>query len=619
MRLPLIKRRNRRRNVLDHWIERVFGSRRWQLTRWEKFQRFVLPVIAVVMPLLTWRYGQSVVETMKAAKVRHVAARAEKLILKGRSHQAISDLVRVCDLDKHQPEVVRGLAWAGAEDFPAQSSVFFDHLCRTGDARRDDLMMQGHLLLRLGDAAGCATLFSKLIGISPEDPALWRSWGTACLLRGQQKEAARAFRRVLDHLPHDPQATVALADMFSQSRTRADHDLAAEMLIGQLRRAVGARFVTAAHSMAAMLTGLAPERPDLRKELATLLKAMPDPETEHRMAAVFFSFPAIPSAKECAARREGLRHLLPDIAGVSDDERASMVACLQRHGEHALVLDWVTPALAAADAGARGLRVRSLLALGLWREAASLAQSVEDRDMLGSPLLLKALSILGESRQSPRVAESLLNQAMEDVAPRMDAGGMLSVGYAAMDHGLNRMATRALSAAMELSGDISTPVNELMSAARRGGATAPEVMRSLAKISARPGTALETRKRAAYLQLLCGEELERAALDVLRLREELPDDPYLRFLNAFAHYRLGDHQGALKSLLPLPKYRWHQGEVAVMTAILSSGGEIAQAASLAGGLTGAGMFDEEMRFLTGNHGGEVIAAGFSPAMRSGGE
>jgi Flp pilus assembly protein TadD len=612
MRLPLIKRRNRRRNAFDHWIERAFGSRRWQLTRWEKFQRFVLPVIAVVMPLLTWNYGQGVIEAVDAMKVRRIAARAEQMIRKGQPHLAISDLVHVCDMDKHQPEVVRALAWAGAEDFPAQSSVFFDHLFRHGDARRDDLMMQGHLLLLLGDPAACAEMFSNLIRISPDDPALWRSWGTACLLRGQQKEAARAFRRVLDYLPHDPQATVALADMLSQSRTKADHELAAGMLMEQLRRAVGARLVTAAHSVAAMLTGLAPESAALRQELAALLKIMPDAEMEHRMAAVFFSFPAIPSAKESAERREMLRHLLADAAKMSVTERAFIVACLQQHGEHALVLDWVTPEIASADTDARDLRMRSLLALGLWREAASLAQSAQAGEMLGSKLLLKALGVLNASRHSPRVAESLLKQALEDSIVRKDAGAVMSVGYAAMDHGLNRMAAKALSSALEISADTTGPVNELMSVARRGGMTAPEIMHCLSNAGARPGASLETRKRAAYLRLLCGEDIERAALDVARLREELPEDAYLRFLNAFAHYRMGDHHGAVESLLPLPKYRWHQGEVAVMTAILSSGGKIAQAASLAGGLTGAGMFDEEMRFMTGSNGGEVIAAGFSP-------
>jgi hypothetical protein len=93
--------------------------------------------------------------------------------------------------------------------------------------------------------------------------------------------------------------------------------------------------------------------------------------------------------------------------------------------------------------------------------------------------------------------------------------------------------------------------------------------------------------------------MERAALDLARLKKDLPNDPFVKFLNGFMGYRLGDYTSAVHSLVPMPAHRWQQGETIVIATILASGGKTREAAKLAERITGQGVFPEERRMLEG--------------------
>jgi len=69
-------------------------------------------------------------------------------------------------------------------------------------------------------------------------------------------------------------------------------------------------------------------------------------------------------------------------------------------------------------------------------------------------------------------------------------------------------------------------------------------------------------------------------------------------LVAFARYKQSDLTGAVKSLIPLPQYRWHQGEAAVILSIMASGGCLDQTAPLATSIKKDGLLREEREMVT---------------------
>lgn len=590
-------------------MEFCVGSRRWPLNVAEKWQR-AAAVAALILPFITLQIAPDARRLAKGARTEWTAWRAASLIREGRSDEAISELIRVCDACEPRPSVIRGLAWAGAEDFPAQASVFFKDLEALGRAGRDERLMRAHLLLRLGDAEGAARIFEGMAAAHVEDPVFWRSWGAACLARGHQKEAVRAFRRVMQIVPHDSQAALALAGILSRSRAAADTEEAASLLLGQLRRAVGARFTREAHGIAAMIQHLPglPERH--RGEFARLLEGMPDPEIGHRLAAILHSYPSEPGAEEAARRRAALRDLIKHAATSDDAERLAMARCLQQQAEHALVLEWITPADATARDDMGDVRMRSLIALGLWREGARLLEEGRGVQVIRSAALAKALIVMRSGGQPRRVIESLLTQALAQAERDKTADELVAVAFAALDHDLSRVASRAFAGAVSASPRHGALVGELFSAARRAGEPASALVESLSVAKSLPDAPPEIRKRAAYVRLLSGSESEVTALEIVRLREARPDEAYLQFLDAFAHFRLGDYAGAAQVLLPLPRYRWHQGEIAVMAAILSAAGKTSQAAALLASLDTTHLFPEERRLIEGHPRG-VLAEAFS--------
>ena len=566
------------------------------------------------MPFITWQIAPDARRAAKGARTEWIAWRASSLIREGHTDAAISELIRVCDTNDPRASVIRGLAWAGAEDFPAQASVFFKNLETLGCATRDDRLMRAHLLLRLGDPGGSAAIFEAMAPSHLDDPVFWRSWGAACLIRGHQKEAVRAFRRVLQIIPHDSQAALALAGILSQGRSQADTDEAAALLLSQLRRAAGARFSTEAHAIAFMIQGL-PSLPERhRGELAQLLEQMPDPTTSHRLAAVLHSFSPEPDASQAARRREALRDLIKHADTSTHSERLEMARCLQQQAEHALVLEWITPADATAREDMACLRMRSLIALGLWREGARLLEEGRGKDVIRSKALAKALIVMKTGGQPRRVIESLLTQALAQAENDRASDELVAVAFAALDHGLSRVASRAFAGAISTSQRHGALVGELFSAARRAEEPASALVTSLSLAKSLPEAQPEERKRAAYVLLLAGSESELTALEIVRLREAHPDEAYLQFLDAFAHYRLGDYAGAAQVLLPLPRYRWHQGEIAVMAAILSAAGKTSQAAALMSSLDSTHLFPEERRLIEGHPRG-VLAGSFTGSGR----
>lgn len=553
--------------------------------------------MALMLPLLTWNLGPRVIVRIQNGRGRIIARQAENLRLSGRSDQAMSLLVNAFGKAHREPVVIRGIAWASATSFPSQAQYFLDKLVAMQAASTDDLLLLASMRAAFRDGRGAAAIYQDLVREQPSNPDVWRAWAAACHQCGEFSEAMKAYRRVLLHLPHDIQAAMGVADLLMRTGSDRDRTEAIAMLLSQLERATGAR-LPESNQIADFLMRVAVTEPRQRSDLARLLPHVADPLPEHQVAAIVLSFSSKPVAGEGRQRRERLRAYLSMHRGLGLADRAKVSSWLHKSGEHALLLDWTSLAEAAADARLFAERLEALMACGLWREAAELAMEPGARDLAAHRDLLQTLAILRSCREPRHVAESMLEQALHKSRRADGSLARNAIGYAALDYGLFHVAANAFAENMADDANASVcPLSEYLLAARNGGHQAGEVEKVLSGRSKIERADLDLQKQAIYFHLLCGSEIERAAWQAGELRKNRAADPYLRFLDAFARYRLGDYLGATQALIPLPSHRWHQGETLVIATILASGGHLREAAALATKVSGKGIFEEERRLL----------------------
>lgn len=566
-------------------------------------------VVALLLPVLTWNQGQALVEKYRNLRGRAIARQAENLRLAGRADQALSLLVNAFGGSPREPQLIRAIAWASAATFPNQAKYFLEKLVATEAASTDDLLLLGSIHVTLKEGRQAAAIYQELVREQPRNPDVWRAWAAACHQCGQFSEAMKAYQKVLLYAPHDLQASLGVADLLVRTGAERDQKSAIDLLLAQLERSAAAR-LPASRELADLLLGLSVVDARQRGELARLLDQVPDSTPEHQVAAIFYAHPPKPGAVDGARRRERLQTFLAQHRGLGIADRAKVSSWLHRHGEHALVLDWTSLAEASGDERLFAERLDALMACGLWREAAEIAAEPGSRDLGANRELLEALAVLRSCREPRSMAETMLVHALADAEKENRALARNAIAYAALDYGLFQVAAEAFAGNIA-QGAHSTvcPLNEFLLAARNGGQTAPEVGRVLAARARVDRADVDLQKQSLYFQLLCGQEMERAAHQTGALRQASPADPYLKFLDAFARYRLGDYVGATRALVPLPSHRWHQGETLVIATILASGGRLREAATLAGKVTGKGTFEEERRLLEGWQGKHLVTPG----------
>jgi hypothetical protein len=96
-----------------------------------------------------------------------------------------------------------------------------------------------------------------------------------------------------------------------------------------------------------------------------------------------------------------------------------------------------------------------------------------------------------------------------------------------------------------------------------------------------------------YLHLLAGRDLSHMTEVIRQRRFREPEDVYLRFLDSFATHLRGDYAQAARLLVPLPRYRWHQGEAAVIAGIVVAAGNFDRSSGLISKISLDEIFAEE--------------------------
>ena len=595
MRLRFRSKRNRRRRWTDKIAAAIIGSKRDPLTPMQVLHRGIV-LVAAMLPYFVWNHGQVIVQAGRKWQTRQVAQKAEALRLSGHADAALCALMPAYDRTPTEPAVIRGIAWAAAPAFPLQAKHFLEKLADAGAIAVPDLLLKASLLVALGQPVEAAKIYETLVRMQPENPDIWRAWAAACHQCGEVSEAMKAYRKVLALAPNDLQASVGVAELLLRTRTAENTAGAAGILIRQLERAVGSRLATA-NDLADILVNLSLTDERQRAAVASLLRRMPDPSPLHSMAAILLSHPIEVDAEQGRRRREEAKAFLAANRGIDFQDRKRVSEMLQKSGEDALVLDWISLAEAAGDQTLFLQRLNALMTRGLWKEAAEMAAHPAAGDVGTRQPWLHTLKALSTLRESKGIAETMLVQSLDEAGNRSQFAACNAIGYAALDYGLYPLAARAFGLSLSHGIDTAGPIEEYIHAVRRSGDSAVGAMRVLATRAKRDLTDDELQEQSIYLRLLCGEELECAALDIARLRHRKVDEPYLKFLDAFMRYRHNDFAGAVKALLPLPQHRWQQGETVVISTMLAAGGQMRQAAALAEKIKGEGIFPEEQQML----------------------
>ncbi len=595
MRFRLRSKRNRRRNWTDRIGRSLIGTHADPLSPAQVLHRAIV-LVALVLPYFIWNHGQTLVQQGKGWQGRMEARQAEQLRLSGRSDAALCALMHAYDRAPAEPEILRGIAWAAAPSFPLQAKHFLEKLTDAEAMTPPDLMLHASVLLTLDQPAEAAKIYELLVKHQPHNPDVWRAWGAACHQRGELSEAMKAYRHVLASCPHDLQANVGIAELLMRSATGPDSKTGTALLLRQLERSVGARLAISG-DVADLIVNVGVTDAAQRAQLASLLRRMPDPAAEHIVAGIFLSYPVAPDAEAGHQRREDVRRFLSTHRDLGSPQRHAVATLLQKGGENGLLLDWTSLADAAGDAVVFSQRLNALMTTGQWREAAEMAAHPAAGDIGTQQPWLHAFRVLSTCREPKAVAERILEQSLTEAKAGGQSYACNAIGFAALDHGLFRLASHAFADSIEHGLHTASPLKEYLHAARRSGEPASGVMRIIATRARGDLSDATLQQQSIYFRLLCGAEIERAALDLEQLRQGDADAPYLKFLNAFMRYRHGDYAGAVKALLPLPARRWHQGETVVISSILAAGGQMQQAAQLASKITGEGVFQEEADLL----------------------
>jgi hypothetical protein len=166
-----------------------------------------------------------------------------------------------------------------------------------------------------------------------------------------------------------------------------------------------------------------------------------------------------------------------------------------------------------------------------------------------------------------------------------------ATGCAALDHALPTLAATAFATALDISKDRAKTMQAIVRSSRQGRLPLATFMRSLVGSPAMQDEAIQ--ESLIYLSLLAGQKVDNMLAIVRNRRQFTPENIYLRFLEALALHQLGSHSDAASLLIPLPQYRWHQGEAAVLASIIAAAGKIDRSSALIQQIDPAQLFPEE--------------------------
>jgi len=551
-------------------------------------------VLSCLFPVLTLKYA----EPLKSQLANWKAARQTQDIIANAStnsaSETLSRLVPVLQDHNARPHLLRSLAHSTAKPQPEHAISLFYRLRSLGQATLQDELELGRLLVLTGRHTHAQDLFTTLMKSHPSAVEPWIECGTTALLQGDRVKAQTAFQHVVDTDPKNAQAQIALTKALHSSSDAAAAVQSTDRLMDLAANFITQLDWTQANLICTALTHLPHLNSDQKQRFLTLTQQTPHFSLEVLLARECMDAPPnLDHNQLVALRLRWKRHL--NSPSLAPADRTSGLRWIQNLGDHDFILDSTPNAVAFDNPSLLMTRLISLLSIGQWDAANQLMAHPKASRTALEPRIIDAFNTFrtttGHARHA-RLGNLLAKSESSRHAETSYVLGMLSLASGSYDLG-----TLALTRAIEANPAWSLPADSLLFAARKINRDGGSILASLQHLARLP-ISINLRKRIAYLELLNGQNLPATEREIAALAQATPSDPVVRMLVAFARYKQSDLTGAVKSLIPLPQYRWHQGEAAVILSIMASGGCLDQTAPLATSIKKDGLLREEREMVT---------------------
>ena len=559
--------------------------------------RYVVVTLSIMVPtLLVIKLNESKILRRFYDWKTDPVAQAWRCLESGRATEALAPLQFACEKKPNNPDLIRALAAVSMETSPAEARRCFHKLEQLNLATTKDRASHAILLAKLHDFSGAKAVLSRIKPGEQKQADVQRAWLAIRRESGDFSGAAEALNQIIAQQPDDVDSCLELA-------TAAAAGGASQEITEQIQRHLLAglsRWMNNGHAdkvldRASKLVALPFSGAACRAQAALILRNLPGQPAEYRVAAVRLGFPSEISASD----EDGLQRAYQDeivwSGGLSADEKDHVAAYFQRQNEHELVAELIAQPEALTEPQLYHRRLTSLVELGRWRDAGALAAASGAPRLTHSRSTLQALAVLQDPAGRTFMAERLLLDSLSSARDERRSPDCFVTGCAAMDHSLHNLASNAFAAALELSTDRKTVMNSILRVTRGRPMPVATLLRALEGSNALHDDSIQS--QLIYLSLLAGHQVDMMA-DVIHARRiESPNDVYLRFLEAFALHQQSKFTQAAQILVPLPKYRWHQGEAAVIASIIAAAGNFDRSSALLGQIDSSLLFEEEKHLV----------------------
>ena len=607
---PRIYRRRQTRPVISH----LEGCKRWwrggansglPLRRTMRFKsgdpferlgwlrNFVVTLSLATPAILLFTIHQTQIANWLRDWSSNPLAKAQRYLESGRIVDALVPLQVACEGAPQNAEVLRALATAAMDVAPAEARRCFHKLEQLGLSTPEDRALHATLLAKLHDFRGAKAVLASVSQASAVKPAVQRAWLTIWRESGDFGAAAGVLDKLVTASPDEVDTILDLAASAAASKAvspdvlnRIQQHLAAGMA-RWLATGKGAMALSRAQRVASMPFA----SPNCREQIAKIFRELPGHPVEFRVAAVRLGFPNTLSAEDEQVLHRAYHEEIDREGGISAEAKDRIAAYLQQQGDHQFVTELIAQEESVTEPELYRRRLASLLELGRWREAGAMAADETAPPVPHSRAMLRALAALQGSSGPAFLAEHLLVDALTGAREERRSVDCFTTGYAALDNYLPELAATAFSSALDFSSDRPSMIGAIMRNTRGKNISLSMLLNAFESGASLRDESIQN--QLIYLSLLAGKKVDAMHSIIVARRAQVPGDVYLRFLESFALHQTGAYTQAARLLVPLPRYRWHQGEVAVISSIMASSGNIESCRALLSQIDASLLFQEE--------------------------
>ncbi len=537
------------------------------------FVRYAIIALSIVTPafiLMTANFTPGLARHDWSADPMQEVRRS---LQSGQQHTALISLKAEAERSPQNEDILRALATLAADISPADARRCYHRLNALGLATDADYAGHAALLAKLHDFTGAKAVLSNISKEAQSTPETQYAWLSIWREAGDFASVTDTLEKLGAQAPCDVEIALDLVRKAASAKTPSEILARIEAsLIKSLRHWMSTGRAQDVLSLAQQLATLPLSSSTHRTHMAQILRNLPGKPVQHRLAAARFALPNQLSNTDLQQLHTDYQNEIARSGGLSAEDKENVAAFLQSQNEHALVIALISDREALTERKLFARRFEALLELGKWREAGALNAAQGAPLLPHSRTLAHAFATLQNSMSRNHAAEILLHEALSASRRENRALDCYAIGCAAIDHTLPNLAATAFAAALDISNDRAKTMHAIVRSARQGHLQLDTLMRSIIGSPAMQDESIQ--ESLIYLSLLTNQKVD-AMLAVIRNRRQIfPDNVYLRFLESFALHQQGNPFEAASLLIPLPHYRWLQGEAAVIATILASSGKI---------------------------------------------